>query len=438
MIVDHLSTGATGGAALAAERLHKSLTEQGVQSRLWCAPRAAARAKLTGEAWRPLRWRQPATGVTQMMQTVKEWVTRRRTKRSQQQVMGNLPPETEYFSFADTGRQTSLDRAKVDGDILHLHWIAGLVDYESFFASLPSDLPIAWTLHDVNPLTGGCHYAGDCSAFETGCKQCPQLGAPATIDHAARNFAKKRAAYSNRKLHVLAPSQWIADAAKKSALLQNADVKMIRHGIDTNTFQPTDKSEAKRALGIDPAETVIGFGADSLRNPRKGMSELLESLAKMGCRPNVRCLLFGNGAGPNNTELIPPITHAGFVADPRQLAEIYSASDLFVFPTKGEACGLTGVEAMACETPVVAFDAPGVNEYVLHDETGLVAPLGGTSELAQSITRLIDDADLRRRLGGSARRLAEREFHRDKQASLYVQWYESILSQCEPSVRRVA
>lgn len=432
MIVDHFNTTSTGGAALAALRLHESLADFEVESRLWCSPKNATKPNLSSDDWRPANWRQPAGMLARTSAWLQNEYGRWRKKQQHKTALASRPAGSEYFSFADLGRATEFDPASADGDILHLHWVAQLIDYASFFASLADDQPIVWTLHDMHPITGGCHHADACDKFHSACVSCPQLNDRAAADYAAESFRTKQKAYAHRQIHFAAPSQWIADAASASALTAGASVHTIRHGVNTNTFQPADKRAAKQRLGVNPDKVVIGFGADAVSNPRKGMNELQHALTAIGEKTNVACITFGNGV-PAAMEKIVPLVHCGFVNDPARLAEIYVATDVFVFPTYAESCGMTGVEALACETPVVAFNAVGVNEYVLHEQTGLIAPLHDSSALAHAIGRLIENETLRRQLGRNGRELVRREFEQQAQAKKYVELYRQILEEKQRS-----
>lgn len=428
LIVDHFNATSAGGAALAAQRLHDSLAKDEITSRLWCSPKNAAKPNRTSDDWKPIYWKQPAGVLAKTSHWLQNELARWRKKQQHRAALRHRPPGNEYFSFAELGRKTPLGADLVDGDILHLHWVAQFIDYPSFFASLPHDRPIVWTLHDMHPITGGCHHADNCSKYASACSVCPQLANTGPIDWAETTFRNKQLAYAKHKLHFVAPSQWIADAASASNITANSTVTMIRHGVNTNLFQPLDKRIAKQKIGLNPEQFVIGFGADSVNNPRKGMKELREALTILDDQPNIKCLTFGNGIC-ESSESLPPIAHKGFIKDETTLATIYAAADVFVFPTYAESCGMTGVEAMASGTPVVAFNAVGVREYVLHEQTGLVAPLQDSAALAHCIKRLIRDEALRIRLARKAREFVVREFEQTKQARKHTALYKSIYEQ---------
>jgi len=90
--------------------------------------------------------------------------------------------------YSDAWADVCLDHIQEirDADIINLHWVAGLVDYSSMATSLAGK-KIVWTLHDMNPFTGGCHYAGRCNKYEKSCGACPQLGSTSEDDLAAKS-----------------------------------------------------------------------------------------------------------------------------------------------------------------------------------------------------------------------------------------------------------
>jgi hypothetical protein len=107
-------------------------------------------------------------------------------------------------------------------DVFNLHWVSGLLDYASFFRQVPSTRPVVWTLHDMNAITGGCHYDLSCNRYIDGCRACPQLGSADETDLSAKIWKRKKKIFSqvdSSRLNIVAPSQWLAREARKSPLL---------------------------------------------------------------------------------------------------------------------------------------------------------------------------------------------------------------------------
>ena len=123
---------------------------------------------------------------------------------------------------------------------------------------------------------------------------------------------------------------------------------------------------------------------------------------------------------------VPKLTTVGYLDDPHRLALAYSAMDLFVLPSWAENMPQTAIEAMACGTPVVAFDVGGISEVVQPMKTGLLAPLKNSLALAHQIQWLIDHPDTRNKMGHQSRALIEREFEIQQQTLKHLDLYQSI------------
>jgi glycosyltransferase involved in cell wall biosynthesis len=347
-------------------------------------------------------------------------------------------PEFDAFTPAEAERLTPFP-AEHRGDLVHLHWVALFLDWKSFFDSLPDDFPVVWTLHDMQPLSGGCHYAGSCDAYATQCGHCPQLGARGARDLACRSFRVKRDALRGKNLHIVTPSRWLEGEARRSAVLADArSFRTIPYGLDTSVFAPRDRTAVRRVLNLPDEAVVIGFGADSMTTRRKGARELLEALASLYTTQPIVGLAFGTGPLACGDRRLPEIRQVGFLRDPQLQAAIYSAMDFLVMPSLEDNLPQIGIEAMACGVPVVAFETGGIPDYVRPPETGLLAPVGDAQQLASRIAWLAERRFERNRMGKNARALIVREFAAEKQARRYMELYAELMEQQSRRGRRAA
>ncbi|MHC1753252.1 glycosyltransferase [Humidesulfovibrio sp.] len=255
-------------------------------------------------------------------------------------------------------------------DLVHLHWPnAGFLRLES----LPLlGAPVVWTLHDMWPFTGVCHYSGGCQKYLQGCGACPLLASANAQDVSARVYARKAAAYAKTALHAAAPSHWLAQLARTAPLLAGVPVDVVPNGLDTEVFAPQDRTAARAALGLPREGRLVLLGADhALSDARKGCSALLAALAGHAGpeSPPARCVVFGNTpeqTPAGNALLLGPLR------DDRTLAQVYSACDLYAFPSTQDNLPNTVVEALACGLPVLAFDVGGLADLVRHGENGML------------------------------------------------------------------
>ena len=419
MKVSHFNTYLTGGAAIAARRLHDSLATRGVKSTFF---------SFTGEA--------PNNTYISIDQKESRSVTRKANRyarnlchllRIHYHTRGR-PEGYEPFSNSRLYWKTPLAMFDAHPDIVHLHWIANFLDYPSFFSSVPESVPIIWTLHDMNPFTGGCHYSWECRRYQSLCCNCPQLRKSSRSDLSTKNFLLKKETLRGKNLHVVADSRWLEREARTSPIFSEAkSIQTIHYGLDTQTFFPKDKGACRSVLGLAPDSIVISFGADHVGNRRKGMPELLAALSGIGSNDRLVLLLFGQSF-PHLGQVDFPSIHFGFVQSPTLLSAIYSASDMFVIPSLHEAFGQTALESLACGTPVVGFRTGGIPDMIIHGETGLLAQPNDTNDLSAQIRWLMDHPEERRQMGLRGRLSVENMFTADMQADKYTSLYSYVLN----------
>lgn len=286
--------------------------------------------------------------------------------------------------FSKTGSMVDFrDMASVFDpvDIVHMHWVAGMFDFDH--TEVLADKPVAWTLADMNAFTGGCHYSEGCTNYRKECRDCPLLGPGSTLAHEA--WKRKRDAYAKIKnLHIICPSQWLADCAKESGLLGDRPVHMIPNAVPVDRFVPTNRLAARLKLGLPLNATLVAFGADSLTNRRKGGDLLAKSIAQLkakGQAEGVHGLFFG----ANSLDLGIPTHKMGHISNEKHMSLIYAAADVFAFPSREDNAPLTVVEAMLSGTPVVGFPVGNVPELVRHKETGYIARYGDAADFAEGL-----------------------------------------------------
>jgi len=335
----------------------------------------------------------------------------------------------EFFSDDRGVLGGELLRQLPAADVVNLHWVAGFVDYSDFLAQIPQKTPVVWTLHDMNPFTGGCHYDRSCGKFAAACGACPELNSNAEQDLSRRIWQRKKAALAGvprGRLQIAADSHWLASEAKRSSLFREFPVTAIHYSLDVETFAPRDRAAARSVLGLPANAKIILFVADHPRILRKGFAILAEALAMLPGGPELLLLSMGRSK-PELPERFAHV-HLGYVTDERFQAIIYSAADVFVIPSLQEAFGQTALEAMACGTPVVGSDAGGIPEIVREGATGLLSPAGDARALAAAVEKMLGDGGLRAAAGKECRRVAVEEYALEIQARRYAKLYEDMVS----------
>jgi glycosyltransferase involved in cell wall biosynthesis len=289
--------------------------------------------------------------------------------------------------------------------------------------------PIVWSLSDEWLFTGHCVYDYGCERWKTGCGACPQVDGerPLRRDTSALMWRIKRGVYRRSNLVLVAPSQWIGSLAKASPLVGHLPIHHIPYGIDTETFKPIPKMEARSQLGIPPQAKVVLFSAHVLGVGRKGGHLLDQALRQIADVPEATLVLLGQERGYKLPD-IPnwSVRSLGYTHEDHKLALAYAAADISAVPSLADNLPNTALESLACGTPVVAFDVGGIPDLVQHMRTGYLARLQDTADLARGIHQLLTDDDLHKRLSHEARTLIERSHRQEQEAQAFKALYESL------------
>lgn len=316
-------------------------------------------------------------------------------------------------------------------DVITLQWVAGFIDYQAFFSARQLEgTPVVWQLHDMNILTGGCHYDEECGRHRTQCGACPQLGSTDPEDLSRQIWKRKQAVFGAleaKQLHIVAPSRWMLELVKESPLLSRFPATLIPYGVDVEEFAPRDRRFAREMLDIPQGAQVVMFVSDNLTNRRKGGSYLSSALSELPQAHNLFLISVGSGNPPDTGAI--PCLHMGYVTDNRWLSMIYSAADLFVIPSMQDNLPNTVLESMACGTPVVGFDVGGIPDMVRPGRTGHLVPVGDSVALHHAMTQLLNAPSVLRQMGDECRKVAMEEYSYESSALRHATLYESLVRQ---------
>lgn len=359
MKIIHLNTNASGGAATACFRLHRALLEAGMDSRV-----LTLKSGPFNQDARISSWEHFQPGGFRLRDT---W-NRIRNKLS---TLGKPP---FFFSGPHSVFPVEDHPWVQEADIVHLHWVAKFIDYRRFFKS---GKHYVWTLHDMQPFSGGYHYTG---GFNFAAYQ----------NLIQRNEAIKRTSLNGITLQPVAPSTWLADIAVNSAVFAQFGCAHIPNCIDTRIFRPSDILELRRSLGWPEHKKVLLFLAENLDEPRKGFALLAEALRHIDLSDT---LLVAVGKSPMGLEGLPYI-HIPFTGDEQKLARIYAAADYYITPSLEDNLPNTVMEALACGTPVIAFHTGGIPEMVQHGFNGFLCEAHTAASLQSQIEEALRFAHL--------------------------------------------
>ncbi|WP_066425194.1 glycosyltransferase family 4 protein [Anabaena sp. 4-3] len=393
----------SGGAAIAAYRLHQGLLTQGIHSNLLVG-NVEFDSDRVAVVYRKYRLENQLSRLTKFL-------------------------GLNYIHLISTFDNYN-HPFYTQADIINFHNLhTGYFNYLAM-PKLTENKPAIFTLHDMWSFTGHCSYTYDCDRWKQGCGQCPY---PETYPEIARDNTRlewklKNWVYSKSHLSIVAPSKWLTEQAKKS-MLSRFPIYYIPYGIDTKAYKPLNTEKCREILGIPANKKVLMFGAQILRDSRKGGDLLIKALQNFPevLKPETLLLTLGKG-GEQIADLVGiPTLKLGYVSSDRLKAMAYSAADLFVFPTRADNLPLVLQESMACGTPMVSFKVGGVSDLVRPGVTGYLAQPEDTQDFCNGIVQLLEDSQLRQKMSENCRVIALEEYPLELQAQRYIELYHQVL-----------
>jgi glycosyltransferase involved in cell wall biosynthesis len=318
---------------------------------------------------------------------------------------------------------------EIDPDIIHLHNIHGYyVNIEILFNYLKeANKPVVWTLHDCWSFTGHCAYFDyvGCEKWKTGCYECPQKKSyPASFlfDGSESNYLNKKEIFNGLKnMSIVTPSNWLKRMVEQSFLSKYA-VHVINNGIDLNTFFPRDSYFSEK-FNIQDKKIILGVA--NVWEERKGFSTFLE-LSRLIDDNYIIVLI---GLSEKQIELLPNnIIGIRRTENIEELAKWYSISDVCANPSVEETFGLVTVEAMACGTPVVVYNATASPELV-DEKVGIVVEKGRVDLFYKAIDDILNKE--RSKYEENCIRKVHENFDKKNTNKAYVDLYHLVVSNNE-------
>ncbi|TWI99886.1 glycosyltransferase involved in cell wall biosynthesis [Mucilaginibacter frigoritolerans] len=337
------------------------------------------------------------------------------------------------FSTANIGSDIANQPDIKSADILHLHWTnGGYLSIKNIKELIETGKPIVWTLHDMWAFTGGCHYAGECDHFINECGNCWMLRDAGDKDISFKGWMRKNDMLSAAKnITFITCSHWLADVAKNSSLLKEFRIEAIPNPIDIEIYSPKEVLTARAKWGINPQSKIILFGAANILDRRKGITYLVDALNDLKNNYQetewVEIVIFGKNKSFDVSSLPFKVHALDIITSQNDLAELYSMADVFVSSAIEDNLPNTIMEALACGTPVVAFNTGGIPDMVEHKENGYLAEFKSATDFAAGIHYVLT-TDKKGELAVSARDKVLNTFTNEIVAAQYIAVYQSILT----------
>ncbi len=210
------------------------------------------------------------------------------------------------------------------------------------------------------------------------------------------------------------------------------EIQVIYNFIDTELYK-RDMCVQRRDW-LAPADEPIILHISNFR-PVKRIPDIIAAFANVRKQVKAKLVLVGDGPARSNAEI--EVRRLGLQADVRfmgkqtGLIDLLSVGDIYLLPSNKESFGLSALEAMSCEMPVVGYDVGGLPEVVVKGETGFLHPVGDVEGLTASILQLVKDKDMRLEMGQAGRRRCQEIFHIDQIIPQYEKLYLETLHATE-------
>lgn len=309
---------------------------------------------------------------------------------------------------------------KYDPDVIHLHNIHGYyINVEILFDYLKTcEKKIIWTLHDCWAFTGHTAYCDSvhCEKWKTGCGHCPQRAQypKSYMDRSKSNWEKKKRIFTGvPDLKIITPSHWLADLVKES-FLKEYEVNVIHNGIDTNQFFPLE-NDFRAVYGIE--DKVMLLGVASVWDDMKGYSDFIALSQLLSDRYQIVLV----GVTDKQMKALPSkIIGIKRTSSVKELAQIYSAADLFLNLTYCDNYPTVNIEAAACGTPIITYATGGSPESA----EPLLAAVVSKGDINQLVTVIEEYQAVNRK--NEAASLNRDEFGKAKAMQNYLNVFKTL------------
>lgn len=315
--------------------------------------------------------------------------------------------------------------AELNPDIIHLHNIHGYyMNIALLFEYIKqTNVPVVWTLHDCWPFTGHCAFFDyvNCNRWKTQCFDCPQkkeYPASVALDNSKRNYLRKKEIFPGvSRLTFVSPSTWLGHIATQS-YLGAYPTEIIPNGIDLDRFKPI-QSSFKQKHNIDNKFIILGVA--SVWDRRKGLKYFNQLAKEIGEDTAIVLVGLSDKQKDELTNGIIGITRTDNV---QQLAEIYTAADVFLNPTLEDNFPTTNIEALACGTPVITFDTGGSPESI-DEKCGVIVEKGSTHGLIEAINTV--KRKRKAHYSNHCRARTEERYNKDDRFNDYISLYDRMM-----------
>jgi len=401
MKVVHIIYSTSGGAGIAAYRLHLGLLNEGVNSTILCVKNKIENAPSVVVVDKPR-----FSIFKRLVNKIIPIITILKNRKELELLEGTY----EVATFPTSDYRIHEHSLIKEANIINLHWIGDFIDYPTFFKKCKK--PIVWTLHDMNPFLGCFHYIQDDESNRHHFKALNK-----------KIISIKKKSYQKAYIHtIITPSKWLLQASKKSELFGCYSHKHIYNGADERIFKSYDVDKAREELKLPKNKIIFLFASLDIGSFRKGF-DIIEGIMKELAIDTLLFVAIGNP--PVNRH--KNIHYIGSINNPNKMAQVYAASNAFLLPSREDNLPNTMVESLLCGTPVISSNIGGMAEVIINGENGYLVDEITIEAFKEAILKFIENKNEFNHLEISLK--AQKYFSEKVLATNYLNLYKSIVNE---------
>lgn len=370
-----------GGASIAAIRMHLGFLQAGADSRLLTLHASSDQI--------PAHYRfSPAADSMNRLKL--KWKQRKDHKSKQSLHLPENQSLSGEFSLPVAPFDLSQSPLWHWADIVILHWVNEWLQFDSLM-ELAKQKPFIWVMHDMHAFSGGCHYNHGCEGLTKSCDICPLLEKSNQPHLAHRFLLEKRKAMEQFRpnLSITAPSRWMVNWSKQSALFKGLPHHHIFNSLDTQIFSLRDKIACRKVLALPLDKKIALCVVQNLNDHRKGFHLLLEAMKDPKIKDQLLLCSVGKLKSASHFTDIEHV-HLGSIHDERLMAIIYNAADFLIHPAIEDNLPNVVIEGLACGLPCAGFEIGGMPEMIQNGQNGILATETQTMALVEAVKQIMN------------------------------------------------
>ncbi|MBP6185089.1 MAG: glycosyltransferase [Saprospiraceae bacterium] len=420
----HLCTTDAFGAGSAALRLHQSFIATGFQSHVFTLYKLSDDPQVS----QPLEERS--------FQSFRKWVGKVKHELLKRFYPGIIS-KYSFFNFSESERyvptQQLIEKLPFTPDVIIVHFISRFLNVRNIYElQVATGAKVVYTMMDMAPLTGGCHYAWQCSGYLNNCGTCPAISSKNPRDISYQSLAYKKQYLDQTDAHLLVCSTWSERQGQQSTLFKNKPISRILLPVNEQLFKPGDKLTIRKNFGLPQDGLILLVGSFNLHDERKGFDALTQALEQLyedlddTQRGKLTIVSIGKKdiAGTHSFKS----HHLGLLRGEKALAEAYQLADVFACPSVEDAGPMMINESVLCGTPVVSFEMGVSLDLVHYPETGYRARLNDAADFAKGLKTLFFEAADKGQLETMRANCRELGLLLSSQSTVARQWQDFLLS----------